>query len=439
MRIASYAPAFCLFACICTIPGLAPGAEPPLSAEAAVMRAVANSPELSADKEETRGLQEAAERLPLLANPILELEGTSGALTNSPDEKAMAISLSQEIPLLPTGNLRKSVARAETELMRARISEQERLLADQVRQTWLDVALSGRRLELARSQQAIAESLLFIAKTRFQAGDLPELEVQLAELDLRRSELRQRGTAADVEQARRRLALLLGLNGPESLPSLDRLPDLPASLPADEKLLTAALAHRPDLLVRHREAEREAAGLSLARAEVLPALTVALSYRNERSSQNSYALNGGVLVPGKEQTSDHLVGLKLSIPLPLFSRNQAELARATARVSAARQRLEGGRRAVSAELHELLSRYRLTLSALQLHRTTVGPMARENLKIQQEAFRLGETGLQTVLDEKRRLAEQQELELAALQAAHTTYSRLESAVGGPLAQPGGKP
>lgn len=37
MRIARYAPAFCLFACICAIPVPAPGAEPPLSAEAAVI------------------------------------------------------------------------------------------------------------------------------------------------------------------------------------------------------------------------------------------------------------------------------------------------------------------------------------------------------------------------------------------------------------------
>ena len=142
-----------------------------------------------------------------------------------------------------------------------------------------------------------------------------------------------------------------------------------------------------------------------------------------------YDLNGGLLVSGTEQTTDRIMGLKLSMPLPLFSRNQADSARIGARVSAARQRLEGDRRTVAAEVRDLLAQYRLALTALALHRNALGPVARENFKIQQEAFELGEIGMQQLLDEKRRFGEQHEAELTALQAAIEARSRLESAAG----------
>jgi outer membrane protein TolC len=69
----------------------------------------------------------------------------------------------------------------------------------------------------------------------------------------------------------------------------------------------------------------------------------------------------------------------------------------------------------------------------------LGPAAQENLNIQQQAFTLGEVGIQIVLDEKRRLSEKQEAELKALQLALETYSRLEVATGGVLALSGGTP
>jgi outer membrane protein TolC len=91
--------------------------------------------------------------------------------------------------------------------------------------------------------------------------------------------------------------------------------------------------------------------------------------------------------------------------------------------------LEGGRHTVAAEVRDLLAQYRLALTALALHRTALGPVARDNFKIQQEAFALGEIGMQQLLYDTQRFGEQQEAELTALQAAIEARSRLESAAG----------
>jgi cobalt-zinc-cadmium efflux system outer membrane protein len=408
------------------LPDVAAG---PLDMAGAAAIVLEKNPELAALREELVGSRSAAELSGSLSNPVLELEGATGAMSKSPDEKSIGIALSQEIPLLPVGKRRKELARAEVAVIEARLHDQERVLAEQARRAWLDAALAARREELIRGQQTVAAELLEVARARFQAGDLAELEVQLVEMDLHRSGLRQIEVVAAAEGARRRLALMLGLNGATELPPLADIPAPLTDLPVEEELLAAALERRPDLAAQRREGEREEAALSLARAEAVPPLTMALSYRNEYSSQNIYDLNDGLLIPGTEQTSDRIMGLKISMPLPLFSRNQADSARIGARVSAARQRLEGGRRTVAAEVRDLLAQYRLALTALALHRTALGPVARENFKIQQEAFALGEIGLQQLLDEKRRLGEQQEAELAAQQAAIEAHSRLESTAG----------
>ena len=410
----------------------------PLNMADAVTIALKKNNELAALREELNGSLQAAELAGSLPNPVLELEGATGALTSSPDEKSFSIAVSQEIRLTPVGGRRRDLARAEAELAQARLSEAERQLAEHVSQVWLELGLAGRRLELVRNQYQIAEVLKGVANVRFQAGELPELEVQLAELDRRRSELRQMEARAALENSRQRLAALLGMKDVGMLPAVGGLPSLPVAISTDEELLAAALQYRPDYRAYRLEEQREAAALALARSEAVPSLAVALSYKNERSSQNSYELAGGALVPGKERTNDHILGLKLSIPIPVFSRNQAELARASARASSAKIRLDGARHSISAEVRSLVAQYRQALSALEQHRAVLGPIARENLLIHQEAFKLGEVGIQTVLDEKRRFAEQQENELGAEKAAHEAYSRMQSAVGGSVEGQGGK-
>jgi len=437
MRSIRHASTFCLFALVCTVPGLVLGTEAPLTVKMAVERALANSPELSADKEEIEGLHKAAEKIPLLANPILELEGKSGAITNSPDEKSTSIAILQEIPLSAATSRRRAVARADAATVGLRLEERKLRLADQVRRVWSANAIEQQRLELLGTQTEVAERLLKIAQERFAAGDLPEFEVQLAQLELHRQTLRQTEHQAALLSIRRQLATLLGLPGEQELPPL-----APVNLPtliADEQVLTLATERRPDLAAMKKEAERDEASLSLAKAEAIPNLTIGLSYSNERSSQNAYDVQGGLLVAGKERTNDHILGLKLSIPLPLFSRNQAEVAKASGRVNASRQRVEAIRRTAKAELRDLLAQHRLAITALELHRTTLGPAARENLKTQEAAFTLGEIGIQPVLDEKRRLSEQQDAELKALQMALETDSRLIAAVGGRLTDRGDTP
>jgi cobalt-zinc-cadmium efflux system outer membrane protein len=171
-------------------------------------------------REELVGSRSAAELSGSLSNPVLELEGATGAMSKSPDEKSIGIALSQEIPLLPVGKRRKELARAEVAVIEARLHDQERVLAEQARRAWLDAALAARREELIRGQQTVAAELLEVARARFQAGDLAELEVQLVEMDLHRSGLRQIEVVAAAEGARRRLALMLGLNGATELPPL---------------------------------------------------------------------------------------------------------------------------------------------------------------------------------------------------------------------------
>ena len=135
------------------LPDVAAG---PLDMAGAAAIALEKNYDLAALREELAGSRSAAELSGSLSNPVLELEGATGALSKSPDEKSIGIALSQEIPLQPVGKRRKELARAEVAVIEARLRDQERVLAEQARRAWLDAALATRRVELILGRQAVA-------------------------------------------------------------------------------------------------------------------------------------------------------------------------------------------------------------------------------------------------------------------------------------------
>jgi len=158
-----------------------------------------------------------------------------------------------------------------------------------------------------------------ISQARYKAGDISEADLRKIELE----GLRYQNAVIDAEMqldvARSRLAALLGLGGAAALP-----PNLvepveapePAARPGfDVARLTArALERRPDL--RAAGAARVTADAQLASAErdALPDISLGATY-----THSAFTTSGD---------NPNTLGLSLTLPLPLFDRNQANIGRA---------------------------------------------------------------------------------------------------------------
>lgn len=412
-----------LLAAICVSGGNAGAETREFTLSEAVEYSLVHNGELKAARGDLEAARAGTIRAGVYPNPTLELEGTTGALTGNDDESSLQVGLSQEF--LTGGKRAKRLEAAErgAEAAHWQLADRERLLALEVKTACADLLLARQRLDLAKQAEELNGRLLEMARERFAAGDIPELEVNLARVEVARSQGERIVAERELVPVRARLATLLGLEPGEEAAVI---------APTDEKPFTAGVAdlvtraweNRPDLKALTAELAKGEAEVGLARAEGVPNLTAGLFVAHERSVDATGT--------GEEKERDTRVGLRLSLPLPLFDRNQAGIREAGARRGRAKALLVAGRAAVEREVEAEHARLAAAEEVLCLYGRDILPRLKENLALVQEAYGLGEIGILAVIEEQKKYVEVHEGYLEAVHARQTARARLEAAVGAPL-------
>lgn len=396
------------------------GEEQALSLPRVIELSLQNNGDLNAFREE-KGIRDAGKvRAGLLPNPTLELEAGTGTLTGSGDENNLSIGISQEFPLAGKRDKRLAIAERDLEIYRWQLADRERLLREEVKAAFHDAVLAQERTGLADRAIELNRQLLEVTRERLAAGDIPELEMNLVKVELARSEGSRIDVAKGLNQSQARLWTLMGLPGGESpalAGNLDAGVPMTTSLPDLKRL---AGENRPDIKALETEKSRGETDITLARAEGFPNLTAGLFYSHERRADATGA--------GEEKVRDNLLGIRLSLPLPLFDRNQAGIQEARARRSSAESRLLAATRNVEREVETAYARYRNSEKVVSLYKATIIPQLEENLHLTQEAYRLGEVGILAVIQEQKKFFEVSEGYLTALHDRRTAFVNLEAAV-----------
>ncbi|GAB7028228.1 TolC family protein [Geotalea toluenoxydans] len=380
-----------------------------------------NNGDLKSFREE-KGIRDAGKnRAGLLPNPTLELDGGTGALTGSSAENSLSLGISQEFLLAGKRHKRLAIAEQELAAYRWQLADRERVLREEVKTAFHDAILAEQRLNLTDRSIALNTQLLDVTKERLAAGDIPELEMNLVKVELTRSE----GTRIEVERAllqnRARLFTLMGLPAIES-PAIAGNPD--NDLPAAKSLVDLkqlALVKRPDLKVLEAEKSRGEADIALAKSEAIPNLTAGFTVTRETTTIEV----GGV--EGKD--TDYIVGVKLSIPIPVFDKNQAGIQEARAKRTTTDSRFTAATRRAEREVETAHASYLNADKVLTLYKSNIIPQLEENLKLTQEAYRLGEVGILAVIQEQKKFFEINEAYLTALHSRQLALTKLEAAVG----------
>lgn len=379
-----------------------------------------NNGELKSLREE-RGIHDAGRlRAGLLPNPSLELEGSTGALTGSSAENSVSVGVSQEILLAGKRDKRINAAERQLEAYGWQLADRERVLREEVKGAFYDAILAEQRLKLADRLIELNGQLLEVSRERLAAGDIPELELNLVRLELTRSEGARIELERGLLQNRARLLSLMGVPpGSLAVPSGDlAMHAVPTGALADLKRL--ALGQRPDLKALAAEKGRGDADVVLAQADAVPNLTAGVSLSRETTAMEV----GGI--EGKDTA--YTVGVKLSLPIAVFDRNQAVVQEARARRSSAETRQAAAAAVAEREVETAWASLQNAEQVLSLYRSNIMPQLEENLTLTQEAYRLGEVGIQAVIREQKNFFEVGDGFLVALHARQTALLRLESAV-----------
>ena len=378
-----------------------------------------NNGDLKSFREE-KGIRDAGKiRAGLLPNPTLDFEAGTGALTGSSAENSLSLGVSQEFYLAGKREKRLAVAERELNMYRWQLADRERLLREEVKTTFCDVLLTQQRIALSDRSIALNQQLLDVSKERLAAGDIPELEMNLVKVELARSE----GFRIDAEKALNRnqakLRTLMGLSPGES-PTIAGV--LETDIVLTNNLLDLkqlALGKRPDLKALEAEKGRAESDIILAQAEGIPNITAGLAVSRDTTAMEI----GGV--EGKDTA--YIIGLKLSMPIPVFDRNKAGVQEARAKRSSTENRLLDATRNTEREIETAYASLLNAEKVISLYKSSIIPQLEENLKLTQEAYRLGEVGILAVIQEQKKFFEVSEGYLTALHDRQIALVKLESA------------
>lgn len=325
-------------------------------------------------------------------NPSADLLGASGG-------NGLEAGISQEIEVFGQRGRRVAAGEAGFERSRARVADATRRVLGDVDRSFYRLAAANRRFALAREVLTLNERLATVANRQLEAGEISRLDYNLAVVELGRSRSRLLAARREEQRVAIELARLAGLpTGAPISPLLDssQHPPLTDTVPrahADDttslsararaldadSLVALALAGRPDLAERQAALRQANAQVSVTRREALPNIVL-------RGTSEPVALGTGrALRPGA------------GLAIPVFNRNQGELAARRAAVRQAELEQVAQVARVRAEVTSAVATYQSAAIEVEVLETTVLLPARQNRQLLETAYREGEVGLPVLL------------------------------------------
>ena len=310
-------------------------------------------------------------------NPVLE--AVAGPRWG--EETALDIEATLAVPIELGGKRRKRIAAAEAAIDRATaevaVDEQEAI--SRALRSYYRALHAQERLRLTEERHRLADQLLGAARSRLEAGDIAELEVNLAATEVARAQSDAMSESAEVERARGELAITLGLDGPDAAVVEGALSDrtwFDALEPAE----------RADLAAARSAIDENRAAVASADAARFPDLDVRVTYAREGTGAD-------VILAG------------VAVTLPFFDRGQGERAGARARVRGARLQLELAQTAVTTEVEVATRAYRSSVASVAKLETDALPLVDRNEQLAVTAYQAGKAEVGTVILVRREALE----------------------------------
>lgn len=384
-----------------------------LTLREAMQLALQYNPDLAAFEKEIHALGGITLQAGLLPNPVFQFNHEDiSSRADGPAARFSSIRISQLIEIGGKRSARTHAAtlgqeRAEQDYAIRRLD-----LIAQVANMFTNVLAGQERLQLALAGQELAQKVVDAATKRVQAGKAPPIEETRAKITFATANIELKQAQRDLIALRQQLVLFWG----EQTPKFERvLGNLESFVVVPEfNLLEDRMRSNPLALSSLRNLEQRRALLKLEKARRIPDVTV----------------NAGVRRYGRAHDTTALVGL--SIPLPLFNRNQGNLLAAHQRVDQAMDQ----RAATELQLKALLVQAYEALTAadneIKMLRDEILPGAKEAFAMASRGYELGRFGFLELLDAQRTLFQNQTLYLNALSNYQHLVNEIERLIAGPI-------
>lgn len=376
-------------------------AAPPLTLEQAVSMALTTSPALrsaAVNVAIAEGVKLQAGTFPNPEVSFLREGMQKGYRTDT-------VQVSQRLELGGKRRARIAVADYDRALAVSDVTVGRSDLRADVTLAYMEALTAQERVDLARASLKLAANATNAAARRVTAGKISPLEQTRSNVAEASARLELSQALSELTQAYRNLTALWG-----STAALDRslvMPDIEQVVVPPLAQLQAKLDSSPQMQRARTQIAREEAEVKLERAQRFPDLHVTVGTKKDTEL-------------GRSQT---VVGL--SVPLPLFNRNQGNLLSALRRVDKSKAEAEVEQLRLSQALSSIHQRAQLSQEQIVAMRQEILPAAQQAFDAAVTGFELGKFGFIDVLDAQRTLFQNRALYLRALSDRYRSIADLQ--------------
>jgi outer membrane protein, heavy metal efflux system len=299
---------------------------------------------------------------------------------------------------------RLQAAKDQTTVTRSQITDNERTLIANVSQQFVAVLLAESTLDFAQQDLSSFAKTVDISEARFKAGAMSEGDFLKIKLQLLQFQTDVSAAKLAKVQALTALRQFLGFESVPDLYDVDGQLDYQAVKAGLDDLKALALRSRPDLAAAQQSVTAARSQQLRTRANGKRDVGVSFNYSHVA------ATNTGAFF--------------FNIQLPIFDRNQGEIARTGFAINQAEQLASETSQQVVTDVVDAYEALRASEQIVQLYRSGYVDQAKQSRDISEYAFKRGAASLLDYLDAERTYRANQ---LAYRQALATYMSALEQA------------
>ncbi|MND92524.1 Cobalt-zinc-cadmium resistance protein CzcC precursor [compost metagenome] len=350
-----------------------------MTLESALQAARDNNPELAAARWGIDIAEGERRQAGVLPNPELswEVEDTrKGSQTTT-------VGVSQLFELGGKRGARLDVAGRDAELAALELERQRNVLRAEVIGAFQAAAQAQEGLQLAEQSLRLSERALQVVQGRVRAGSASPVEATRAQVQLSEVRLEQGRAEQALTIAYQQLAAVTGAPMVQ-FSRVDGGLVTDNSIPS-RTLLLDRLEQTADLRLARLQIDQREAALGLARSQRIPDLTVSVGSQYSETDRERINVVG------------------LSVPIPLFDRNQGNVLAAARRADQARDQRNGAELRLRSEVIQALTQWSTAVQEVQTFDRAILPSAQQALDAATRGFERGKFAFLDVLDAQRTL------------------------------------
>jgi cobalt-zinc-cadmium efflux system outer membrane protein len=315
-------------------------------------------------------------------NPVLQYQ--SDEIGNESSSGLHTVQLSQQFVTANKLEIAQQVQAHEAQRRRSELRMAELRVLTNVRSAFAAAIVAQRRALIANQIVDLAEKSLSSVQDLLNAQEVSRVVWLQARVEAEQARITAENAATQLRANRGVLAAAAGL---QTLPADALVGEVGEGLIETpwESLLAEITATSPEITAAGSALERARWSLRLACAQVTPNIT------------------GQIGVGVDASTDDTFASVGVSVPLPLWNRNQGNIRSARASIAEASAAIDRTRLSLEGRLASAAGRYQVALERYRRLNDSVLPTSEETYQLSQRAFEAGETDYIQLLTIQRTL------------------------------------